>query len=64
MVSIFIEIPDSFYDRMGLTKYKNKYGDLVDDVDKLVMYGSQVSSVMASYICLVTIPKLSTPCGV
>ena len=46
---------------MGFSKCKNKYGDLVDDVDDLFMYGPQVSSVVASSIRLVTIPKLSTP---
>ena len=62
MVSIFTDIPDPFYERMEFSKYKNGYGDLVDDVDDLVTYGSRFSSVMASSICLVTIPRLQTPC--
>ena len=49
---------------MGFNKCKNGYGDLFDDADDLVMYGHQVSSTMACYIHPVTIPKLSTPCGV
>ena len=36
-------MPDSFVEYMKLNKYKNLYGDLVDDVDNCVMYGSQVS---------------------
>ena len=64
MLSIFIDIPDSFYERMGFTNYKNKYGGFVGDADDLVMYGPQVSSTMASSISLVTILKLSTICGV
>ena len=64
MVSIVTDIPDPIYDRMGLGKYKNCYGNLISEVDELVMYGSQVSWAMASSICLVTIPILSTPCGV
>ena len=44
---------DSFYERMGFKKYKNSYGDLVDEVDDLVMYGFQVSWVMSSTIRLV-----------
>ena len=47
---------------MGFKKYKNKYGDLFDEVDDLVMYGSKVSWAMDSYICLVTIPKLDRAC--
>ena len=46
MVSVFTD--GQFYERMGLKKYK--YGDLVDDVDDLVMYGSQPSSAMTSSI--------------
>ena len=64
MVSVFIDIPDPFYERMGLKKHNNNYGDLVDDVDDLVMHGSQVNSTMASSIHLVAIPNLSMPCGV
>ena len=40
---------------MGFNKYKSKYGDLVDEVDDLTMYGYKVSWTMASSICLVTI---------
>ena len=47
---------------MGFKKYKNKFGDLVDEVDNLVIYGSKVSWAMASSICLVTIPKLNRAC--
>ena len=64
MVSIFTDIPDPFDERKGLKKDKDQFGDLIDDVDDLVMYGSQKSSAMAISICLVTIPKLSTSCGV
>ena len=49
---------------MGLKKHKNICGDLVDDVNYLVMYGSQVSSAIAYSIYLVTIRSLSKPCGV
>ena len=61
MVSIFIEIPDPFYGRMGFRKHKNHYGDFVDDVEEFVMYGSQVSSAMASFICALgtTLPIFS-----
>ena len=37
---------------------------MFDDAHNLVIYGYQVSSTMACFICLVIIPKLSTPCGV
>ena len=47
---------------MGFNKYKSKYGDLVDEVDDLTMYGYKVSWTMASSICLVTIPKLYRAC--
>ena len=42
---------------MGLKKYKNCYGGLLDDADDLVMYESKVSAAMARSIHLVTIPK-------
>ena len=64
MVSIFTNITDLFYKIIGLKKHKNHYSDLVDDVDYFAIYGSQVGSVIACSICLFTIPKLSTPCGV
>lgn len=57
-----IEISDLFFEITGFNKYKNKYGDLVDEVDDLVMYGSKVSWAMASSIRLVTIPKLDRAC--
>ena len=47
---------------MGLKNHKNKYGDLVDEVDDLVMYESQVSCAMSSTIRLVTIRTLVSPC--
>ena len=47
---------------MGFKEYKNKYGDLVDEEDDLVMYGYKVSLVMVSSICLVIIPKVGTAC--
>ena len=37
MASICTDITDLFYDRMGLKNHKNNYGDLVDDVNYLVM---------------------------
>ena len=43
-------------------KHKNEYDDLVDGVDELVMYGAQVSCVIASSIGMITIPKLPTTC--
>ena len=64
MVSMFIDMHDQFYERMVFTKYKNKYGDVVDAVDDLVMYATQVNYTMASSIRMVAFPKLSTPCGV
>ena len=47
---------------MGFKNYKNNYGDLVHNVDDLVMYGSQVSWAMASTIHLVITRKLVPPC--
>ena len=61
IVFIFRDIPDPFYERMGLKKYKNCYGGLLDDADDLVMYESKVSAAMARSIHLVTIPKWSRP---
>ena len=61
MVFICTGIPDTFYNRIGFNTYKNCYGDLVDEVDELVMYGSQIIWAMSSSIHLVPIPKLSTP---
>ena len=49
---------------MGLKKHNNRFGELVDDVYDLVLYESQLNSTMASSIRMVTIYKLSTPCGV
>ena len=39
---------------MGFKKHKNNYDDLADEVDDLVMYGSQASCSMSSNIRLVT----------
>ena len=39
MVSIFTDIPDPFYENMRFSKYKNKYGDLVADIDDVGTYG-------------------------
>ena len=47
---------------MGLKEHNNRYGDLVDEVDDLVMYGSQVNWAMASTIHLVTTCTLVLPC--
>ena len=47
---------------MGFKKHKHTYGDLVDDVDDLVMYGSQVSWAISSTIRLVTTCILVPPC--
>ena len=64
IVFMFKEITDPFVERMGFSKYNNQFGNLVDDAYDLVMYGYQVSAAIASSICLVTIPKKYTPCGV
>ena len=47
---------------MELKKHKNNYGNLVDDVDDLVMYGSQVGWAMPSSMRLVTTRTLVTLC--
>ena len=62
MLFIFLEISDLFYERMEFKKYKNNYGYLVDDLDDLVMYGSQVSWEISSTIRLVTTRTLLLPC--
>ena len=61
MVFIFTDIPDPFYNSMRFNKYQNVYGDLVDEVDNLVIYGSQVSLEMTSSIFLFIIPKCYMP---
>ena len=57
-----IEIHDTLYERMGLKKHKNNYGDLFDEEDDLVMYGSQVIWSMSSTIHPVTTRTLVPPC--
>ena len=54
-------MPNPLFERMGFSKYKNQFGDLVDDAYDLVMYGYQASDAIASSICLVTIPKKKRP---
>ena len=46
---------------MEFNKYNNRYGYLFDEVEKLVMYGYQVSWEISSSAHLVIVPKLSTP---
>ena len=38
----FTEIKDPFFKRFKFAAYKNIYHDIVDDVDKIVFYGSEV----------------------
>ena len=49
---------------MRFTKFKNNYGDLVDDVEDLVMHGSQVSLADVSSIKLKRTTDYNTCSGV
>ena len=49
---------------MQFSKYKNHVGDLVDDKDDFVMYGSQVSTVNSSSILLASTSKFNSLCVV
>ena len=44
---------DPFFENMKFIKFKNKYGDLVDDVEYLGMYGSQVCLAHVSSVKLI-----------
>ena len=49
---------------MRLNKYKNKYGDLVDDVEDLVIHGYQVSLANVSSVNLISRNDLNRHSGV
>ena len=63
-LSFFTDISDPFFENMRFTKLKNNYGDLVDDVEDLVMHGSQVSLANVSSIKLKSINDYNTRSGV
>ena len=56
------DIPDPFFEYMKFIKYKNQYGDLVDDAEFFI-YGSQVSAGYSQSIRLSSIKKLNICCG-
>ena len=61
---LFTGIPDPFFESMKFNKFKNKYGDLVDDVEDLVMHGSQVSLAHVSSVKLISRNNFNTNSGV
>ena len=61
-VILFTDIPNPFFENMRFAKFKNKYGDLVDDVEDLD--GSQVSLANVSSIKLKSTNSYNTYSGV
>ena len=49
---------------MKVNKFKNTYGDLVDDIKDLVMHGSQVSLTHVSSVKLIRINDVNANSGV
>ena len=61
---IFTGIPDPFFESTKFNKFKNKYGDLVHDVEDLVMNGSQFSLAHVSSVMLMSRNYLNALSGV
>ena len=59
-LTLFTGIPDPFFEIMRFNKFKNKYGDLVDDIEDLVMHGSQVSLANVSSVKLMSTNDFNT----
>ena len=53
-------IKDPFFDRFKFTPYKNIYHDIIDDVDKIVFFGSEVKKSQSNSLLLGS----STKCNI
>ena len=65
--SLLFNYPDlsnTVFESIKFNKYKNNYGDLVDDAKGVVMHGSKVSTVFSQSICLNNSHTFNNPCAV